>query len=76
MDEENNEKKRSSDFRWHSKQELYTYCADTFGLMEHHVDNEIQRVLEDFKVRKYQPIKIEELWQKVGINLEKKFGGG
>jgi len=76
MNYDNDLQKRSSDFKWHSKQELYTYCAETFGLMEHHVDKEIDRVLEDFKIRKYQPIKTEELWQKVGMNLEKKFGLG
>ena len=76
MDDEQALKKRSAEFKWRSKQELYAYCADMFGLKEHHVDQEIQRVLEDFKIRKYQPIKTEELWQKVGINLEKKFGPG
>jgi hypothetical protein len=74
MEEENTFKKRAAEFKWHSKQELYTYCNETFGLLERHVDKEINLVLEDFKVRKYQPINIEELWQKVGMNLENKFG--
>jgi len=68
-------RKRAGEFRWHSKQELYAYCKDTFGLMEHHVDKEINAVLDDFKLRKHSPINIEELWQKVGLNIEKKFVG-
>ena len=43
--------------------------------MEHHVDKEINAVLDDFKLRKHSPINIEELWQKVGLNIEKKFVG-
>ena len=74
MDDTNGFKKRSEEFKWHSKQELYVYCQETFGLLSRHVDKEINAVMEDFKVRKYRPINIEELWQKVGTNLEKKFG--
>ena len=74
MDTENGFKKRSEEFRWHSKQELYAYCQETFGLLPHHVDKEINAVMEEFKIRKYQPINVEELWQKVGMNLENKFG--
>jgi hypothetical protein len=71
-----NYKKRSELFRWHSKQELYDYCKETFGLMQHHVDREIAEVKKEFKLRKYRPINVEELWQKVGLKIEKKFIGG
>jgi hypothetical protein len=74
MNEEKGFKERSTSFIWNSKQELYVYFKATFGLMENQVDKEISAVLEDFKVRRYQPINTSELWQKVGINLEKKFG--
>lgn len=68
--------KRTSAFRWHSKQELYAYFSDVYGLKQHHVDNEIVRVKAIFKIRSNQAIRTAELWQKVGLNLENKFGGG
>jgi hypothetical protein len=67
-------KKRTLTFRWESKQELYTYFDETYGLKKQHIDKEIKSVREDFKIRKDQMINIAELWQKVGMNLEKKFG--
>ena len=74
--EKKNTKKRTDAFRWHSKQELYAYFNNNFGLKQHHVDKEIVRVQADFKLRRNQAINTAELWQKVGLNLEKKFGGG
>jgi hypothetical protein len=74
--EKKNSNKRTDAFKWHSKQELYTYFNDTYGLQQRHVDKEIVRVQADFKLRKNQAINTAELWQKVGLNLEKKFGGG
>jgi hypothetical protein len=69
-------KQRTSAFKWRSKQELYNYFEETFGLQKRHVDREILMVRMNFKVRKNQTINTAELWQKVGLNLEKKFGGG
>ena len=69
-------KKSTLTFKWESKQELYTYFDETFGLKKQHIDKEIQSVREDFKIRKDQMINTAELWQKVGMNLEKKFGVG
>ena len=69
-------KQRTSAFKWHSKQELYKYFEETFGLQKRHVDREILMVRTNFKERKNQTINTAELWQKVGLNLEKKFGGG
>ena len=74
--EKKNTKNRTDTFRWHSKQELYTYFDETYGLKQHHVDMEIVNVGENFKIRKNQTINTAELWQKVGLNLERKFGGG
>jgi hypothetical protein len=70
------EKGRTQDFKWHSKQELYGYFDETFGLQKQHVDREILMVRANFKERKNQTINTAELWQKVGLNLERKFGGG
>jgi hypothetical protein len=69
-------KQRTLTFKWRSKQELYTYFDETYGLMKQHVDKEILLVRANFKVRKNQTINTAELWQKVGLNLETKFGGG
>jgi hypothetical protein len=66
---------RSDKFRWHSKLELYNDFTKRFGLSEHHIDKEIEEVKAIFRLRNNQPIKTVELWQKVGLTLEKKFGG-
>ena len=67
-------KKRTSTFRWNSKQELYAYFDKTHGLKKERIDKEIKGVRANFKIRKYQIIHTAELWQKVGLNLEKKLG--
>ena len=71
--EEKKFKPRSDKFRWHSKQELYTYFKEFYGLSERHIDSEVSKVSAVFKLRKNQAIITAELWQKVGLNLEKKF---
>jgi hypothetical protein len=67
-------KTRTTAFKWHSKQELYTFFDEIYGLKKIHVDKEINSVRSNFKLRKNQSINTVELWEKVGRNLEKKFG--
>ncbi len=64
--------KRSTDFRWHSRQELYEYFRKNFDLSKEEVDKEIGEVMAVFKPRKGYAIETAELWQKVGLNLESK----
>ena len=63
--------KRSDAFRWHTRNELYEYFRDNFNLKKKDIDREIYAVMATFKPRKGSAIRTSELWQKVGLNLEK-----
>ncbi len=63
---------RTATFRWHSKQELCDYFNIHYGFSRKLVEAEIAEVMKLFRVRKGQTIKMPELWQKVGLHLEKK----
>lgn len=65
---------RTSDFLWHSKQELYSYFSEKHDLSPKEIDTEIERVMEGFRLRQGQSIKTQELWQKVGLNLAEQHG--
>lgn len=67
--------RRTVDFRWKTRHELYTYFYEHYGVDKKQVDLEIQRVMAMFKPRKGEAIKTEELWQKVGIDLESEITG-
>ena len=69
---ENENEKRTTDFRWHSRYELYDYFRTNFNLLKKDVDREIRAVMASFKPRKGRAIETAELWQKVGLNLEDK----
>jgi S-adenosylhomocysteine hydrolase len=66
-------KPRTAAFRWNSRQELYSYFKDKFGLEKDEIDEEIDRVMAKFHPRKGESIKTQELWEKVGNDLEKSF---
>ena len=70
MDKES--EKRTTDFRWHTRSELYDYFRKNFNLLKKDVDREILAVMASFKPRKGRAIETAELWQKVGLNLEEK----
>lgn len=59
-------------FTWDSKQDLYEYFNGMYGISGDEVDVEIERVLESFRVRQGTPIDTQELWQKVGADLERR----
>ncbi len=63
---------RRGAFRWHSKQELCDFFNIHYGLNKKVVEAEIAEVSKSFKVRKGQVIRTPELWQKVGVHLEKR----
>lgn len=64
---------RTIDFRWNSRFELYEYFKLNYGLEQFQIDQEIYETMERFRYRKGQVIKTQELWQKVGLNLEAKY---
>jgi 4-diphosphocytidyl-2-C-methyl-D-erythritol kinase len=63
---------RTELFRWSSKQELCDYFNRQYGLTRKIVEAEINEVLKTFKLRQREAVATQELWQKVGINLEQK----
>jgi hypothetical protein len=63
---------RRDAFRWHSKQELCDYFELHYGLNKKLIDSEIAEVMKSFRLRKGQAIRTPELWQKVGLAMEKK----
>ena len=70
MDKRNEQ--RTTDFRWHTRNELYDYFRKNFSLLKKDVDREIHAVMATFKPRRGRAIETAELWQKVGLNLEEK----
>jgi hypothetical protein len=65
-------RKRTDSFTWHSKQELYDYFNDMYKVRRSDVDREIERSIKVFQLRKGRPINPQELWEKVGVSLEKR----
>jgi hypothetical protein len=64
--------KRIGAFKWESKAELYSYFSARFALSKVEVDREIDAALANFKLRAGKTIEPKELWQKVGMSLERK----
>ncbi|HLV30454.1 MAG TPA: hypothetical protein VKY57_02670 [Chitinispirillaceae bacterium] len=62
---------RTVNFKWNSRHELYEYFRKKYGLNKHSVDNQIHLTMSEFRPRRGQVIKTQELWQKVGLDLEK-----
>ena len=61
---------RTSDFKWESREELYSYFGEKHNLTKEQIDEEITRCREGFALRKGEAIRPPELWQKVGCALE------
>jgi hypothetical protein len=70
--QENIKNRRSDSFKWHTKQELCEYFQIHYGFTKKLIDSEIEQAIKAFKLRKDQPIKTKELWQKVGNAIERK----
>lgn len=62
---------RTSRFRWNSKNSLYEYFHKYYDISRDGVDEEITNTMKTFKPRKGQPLHTVELWQKVGMTLER-----
>jgi hypothetical protein len=61
---------RRTTFTWETKQELYEYFWVNYNLGKERVNREIDRAMTTFHLRKWQMIRPQELWQKVGNSLE------
>ena len=61
---------RTRSFKWNSRRELYHYFKDKYDLTEDVVNTTIENMIKKFRPRKHQVIKTQELWEKVGNNLE------
>jgi len=62
---------RTNTFRWNSKNSLYNYFLKYYNIRRDIVNNEIRNSIQTFRLRQGQPYRAAELWQKVGITLEK-----
>jgi hypothetical protein len=65
-------KKRTESFRWPTKQDLYNYFSKTYNLKQEVIDECIESAKQRFQLRKGLTIKTQELWEKVGSELESK----
>jgi hypothetical protein len=65
-------RERTGSFRWNSKQELCDYFNRQYGLTRKIIDAEIKESAATFRLRQGQAVTTVELWQKVGMRLEKK----
>lgn len=63
---------RTVHFKWNSRHELYEYFLKEHNLDKHTVDMQIHQTMAAFRPRMGKIIKTQELWQKVGLDLEKK----
>jgi hypothetical protein len=63
---------RTKKFSWRSKQDLYRHFETEHALDRDAIDHEIEHAMKSFKLRKGQPINTQELWEKVGKNIERK----
>jgi 4-diphosphocytidyl-2-C-methyl-D-erythritol kinase len=63
---------RTGSFRWNSKQELCDYFNRQYGLTRKIIEIEIKEASATFRLRQGEAVMTQELWQKVGITLEKK----
>ncbi len=62
---------RTSRFRWNSKSSLYDYFHKYYAIDRDLVDDAIANSMKTFKPRQGQPLRTAELWQKVGVILER-----
>jgi hypothetical protein len=69
------DEKRTNSFLWESRQELYDYFKTAYSLSKTEVDIEIDIAMSNFRFRTGQAINTKELWQKVGMALERKLAG-
>lgn len=69
---DDNYKRRTDDFDWFSKQELYKHFQGMYDVDEPTINREIDKALKSFTLRKGRPINTQELWQKVGKSIEKR----
>ena len=66
---------RSEEYKWPTRQDLYDYFSKNYSLEQSEIDSEIESVKKFFAIREGEAIKPQELWQKVGKNLEHRHAG-
>ena len=62
---------RTKRFRWNSKNSLYDYFHKYYDINQDTIDKEITNSRKTLKPRQGKAPRSVELWQKVGITLEK-----
>jgi hypothetical protein len=64
---------RTNTYHWNSKSSLYSYFCKYYNIDPDEINNEIKDSLKTFKLRQGQPYRVAELWEKVGVTLEKNY---
>lgn len=70
--EESNFIERKTEFKWHSRQDIYDFFTQT-GLSVRDIDERIKKAFDNFVVRSGAPINTDQLWQKVGDSMYIKY---
>lgn len=65
---------RTKQFKWDSRYDLYNYFLKNHSIDKECVDLRINQTMLNFRPRRGQAIHIRELWQKVGIDIERELG--
>ena len=66
----NDLQERKTDFKWHTREDIYSSFLYTRIFDVEFIDRVIASAFENFIVRAGTAIAIDELWQKVGEELE------
>jgi hypothetical protein len=64
--------KRTTEFHWKTKQDLYDYFRRGHGATQQMIDREIDAAMHSFRERKGETINTQQLWEKVGRTLARK----
>ena len=63
---------RTSRFRWQTREALTAHFELEHAIPAEVIEAEIEMALEGFRLRRNEPIDTRELWQKVGLAIEKR----
>ncbi len=65
---------RTKQFKWDSRCDLYNYFSKNHSLDKERIDLRIDQTMIKFRPRRGQAIHTRELWQKVGLDIERELG--
>ena len=72
MHEEHPDRPRTTEFRWQTREAFFDFFTRMYGLTVDALEAEVEMASEDFRLRRNAPIDTRELWQKVGLSIERR----